>query len=119
VTYTANLPVFSRDVCGYVPIDVIVAHPRIRILRLLSRFDWLSGYEITEHLGVQWSPQIRNAYATHLSRMRKAGLLIARPCRPWVRGETTGDAHGGGPDYQISPRARADLPKLIRRASRP
>ena len=119
MTYTANLPMSSRDVRKYCPLDVVLEHPRIRILRLLSRFDWISGYEITELLGVQWSPLVRNSYSTHLSRMSKAGLLLTRQCRRYTRGESTGDSHGGGPDYRISPSARADLPRLIARASRP
>ena len=116
---TEHLPMFSREIRAYVPLECVLEHPRIRILRLLSRMDWLSGFEITELLGAQWSPQVRNAYASHLVRMRKAGLLIARAPKPYVRGESTHDAYGGGPDYRISPRAKADLPKLIARASRP
>ena len=119
MTYTANLPMSSRDVRKYCPLDVVLEHPRIRILRLLSRFDWLSAHEIAEHLGVLWSPQIRNAYASHLCRMRKSGMLIAREPGVGKRGDYS-DTFGsfGGPDYRISPAARADLPRIIERASR-
>lgn len=117
MAYSQFVPLRSRDVKRYIPLDGLLDAPRIRILRLLSRFDWLSGHEIAELLGAQWSTQIRNTYATHLSRMRKAGLLIARAPRPYVRGESTHDAYGGGPDYRISPAARADLPRIIQRAT--
>lgn len=116
---TISVPMSSRNVKRYIPIHDLLESPRIRILRLLVRHDWLSGHEIAEHLGVLWSPQIRNAYATHLSRMRKAGLLISRDPGQGSRcnwGNTFGTF--GGPDYRISDAAAKDLPRIIDRAMR-
>jgi DNA-binding transcriptional ArsR family regulator len=110
VSYAQFVPLQSRNVRKYIPIDLLLDSPRIRILRLLSRHDWISGHEIAEELGVLWSPQIRNAYASHLTRMRKSGLVLAR--------DGVHENCGGGPDYRIAPHAAADLPKIIDRAMR-
>ena len=113
------VPLHSRRVHKYIPLQELLDNPRIRILRLLTHHEWLSGHEIAELLGVLWSKQIRNAYATQLSRMRKLGLVVARAPGVWKRGDSF-DTFGsfGGPDYRISNAARADLPRIIARATR-
>ena len=110
MSYAQFVPLQSRNVRRYIPIDLLLESPRIRILRLLSRHDWISGHEIAEELGVLWSPQIRNAYASHLTRMRRSGLVLVR--------EGVRENCGGGPDYRISDAAAKDLPRIIDRAMR-
>jgi hypothetical protein len=119
MSYAVSIPMTSRQVDRYQPIDEILEHPRIRILRLLSRHDWLSGHEIAEELGVLWSPRIRNAYAAHLMRMRKIGMIVSRDPGAGSR-SNWGNTFGtfGGPDYRIAPHAASDLPRIIDRAMR-
>lgn len=87
---------------GYVPIDVLLKKPPIRLLRAIRRFDWIDTKDVFDLLGVPCdgadTPQ-RNIYLKALSRLFLDGLVVGRP----IGGRT----QNGGPyvncrEYRIS-----------------
>lgn len=77
-----KLAELRERVRGYKPIDVVLAKPRVRLLRALRFFDWTSNEQLFDALGVPLFDEDdrteRDAYAAALSRLVRVEMLVER-----------------------------------------
>ena len=101
----------ARNALTYVPLDLLLEMPRVRLLRLLARIDeWLGAIEISEMLDVGDETD-RRALSQAISRGARDGLLEFREIGAgwsWI---------GSPRQYRISDRGRAELELLLGRAN--
>lgn len=117
MTYALHIPMRAVDVRRYEPLDELLDHPRIRILRLLLRREWLSGSEIREELDATYSPQIASVYSSHLVRCVGAGMLVTRPAVSISPKRCAAVFSSQFLEYSITDLGRRELPELLARAS--
>lgn len=100
---------FARGI-GYVPLDELLAMPRIRIVRTLLRFGWAEGVDIFEALGdVLHDPRVNNNYSVVLSRLVRERALKRREI---VNGK---GRSGGRYEYAVTLLGRVELAMAMRR----
>lgn len=109
--FSLRLPLRAADARKYEPFDEVLNHPRIRMLRLLTRHDWLSACELKELLGALYDARVSNLYSAQLCRLARAGLVTTRP--------GLGHYAGGARmcDYAITDLGRRELPELLARVT--
>jgi len=100
----------------YRPLDEVLGSTRVRLLRALTRFEWIDSLTLFEALGVpSWwtdddrmNPE-RGAYTQMLSRITRSGLVERR--RTIERGRC--DGMNDSLEYRITSAGRAELASLL------
>lgn len=83
----------------YVPIDELLERPRVRILRALRRFDWITAIDLADVLDLPTEKGARDSFASMLGRLVRIGQVERRGVRPF--------------DYRITKEGRADLEAVL------
>jgi len=95
----------------YVPLDELLQVPAVRVLRALSRYDWIERQDLYDALDLppnRAAPQLLNTYHMAVSRSVRLGHIEARDCRFFRQFMTR--------DFRITPAGRAWLAKRLRPA---
>lgn len=95
----------------YEPLDELLEMPRIRLLRAITRFGWVSSEELIDVV-VGHGDDIRaNTYVVQLGRLVKHGFVDRR-------GERNAPNIGGSSyEYRINARGLAHIAEMLGRAA--
>lgn len=99
----------------YEPLDELLEHPTVRILRALRRLGWVSSYELNEELRVLYDRHVTNAFTARLGRLYRDGLVQRRKS-PAVKGLFGLGGLGSDYEYSITDAGREDLESWLSRA---
>lgn len=101
----------------YLPLDELLAMPRVRILRTLTHFDWASGEDINVALD-NLDERSANAHSMCLGRMVREGLVERRGLwgRSGSRRESRGGLNPAYTRYRITDAGRRELRDLLAHA---
>jgi hypothetical protein len=97
----------------YFPIDELLARPRVRMLRVLVRYDdWMGSDDLYDACEVPEDPRARNSFSVELSRLVRVGEIERRKVRVTRLYRSKMGSIG---QYQITDKGREMLRDLIAR----
>jgi hypothetical protein len=103
----------------YTPLDIKLEWPRVRILRAIRHFEWVTSFELFEVCAPELTDEYeRNSYAKMLGRLVVGGFIERRAerirrSRCHVAERQRVSMGNTQFEYRITARGRAELARLL------